>query len=157
MTAGKKNGNKRGMVHHGRSGLMRSSFFFFFSNFLIDWFGLENGEWRMENGELLIVTGLHYTLLFVCLAGEESREYTIRLAFLAFYFLLGWGFLCLRGFIPRPLFFFFFLKIFYSVLYIYIFLHIASLALQFTFLFVSFLGVLLLFHRSGQIVVVNQM
>lgn len=43
----------------------------------------------MENGELLIVTGLHYTLLFVCLAGEESREYTIRLAFLAFYFLLG--------------------------------------------------------------------
>lgn len=112
---------------------------------------MENGEWRIVDCHWFT---LHTTFCLPGWGGEPGIYDTASISGVLFFVGLRFS---VSSWLYTQTSFFFFLKIFYSVLYIYIFLHIASLALQFTFLFVSFLGVLLLFHRSGQIVVVNQM
>lgn len=136
---GWENGNKRG---DGASRTVRSHAEFFFT-WLI---GL---GWRMENWWLSLACcfffwfTLHY---FLWLAGEESREYTIRLAFLAFLFFVGLRFSVSSWLYTQTSFYFLFIY-FFNILYIYFF-----------FALLSFLVlVLLLLHGSGQIIVVNSM
>lgn len=107
---GGENGNKRG---DGASRTVRSHAEFF--HFLIDWFGLENGELTIVT-RLLLFFGLHY---FLWLAGEESREYTIRLAFLAFLFFVGLRFSVSSWLYTQTSFYFLFIYLFFCFVFLF--------------------------------------